>query len=77
MILQTLIRALDPLSPKSLYNSTPDYFDIIATTLEKRPAYTTYKYEDCMTTYYTIPSLLAYLLSLGNATKHMYVEALS
>ncbi|KAF2685219.1 hypothetical protein K458DRAFT_388112 [Lentithecium fluviatile CBS 122367] len=62
---------LNPISPSSLSNMKDKCFDSIATVLVEKQEYTTYKYEDCMTTEYTIPSLIAYLLSLGDATRHI------
>jgi hypothetical protein len=47
-------------------------FESIATALEQKQEYTTYTYEDCMMTHYTFPSLIAYMLTLGGATAHMY-----
>jgi hypothetical protein len=75
-ILQIFIRSLDPISPSSLNNLGTKCFDSIATTLEESVEYTVYKYEDCMTTEYTIPNLIAYLLSLGDAAKYTYEQAL-
>ncbi|KAF2692018.1 hypothetical protein K458DRAFT_381845 [Lentithecium fluviatile CBS 122367] len=62
---------LNPISVSDLYNMSETCFDEITTFLKGNRGYTTYKYEDCMTTHYTLPSLIAYMLSLGGATTHI------